>query len=43
MSFLLKAIPSTEKCFMDESIDSKTLLTKDTVLRGEEYHCEVAY
>jgi len=43
MSFLLKAIPSTEKCFMDESIDSKPLLTNDTVLCGEEYHFEVAY
>lgn len=43
MSILMKAIPSTEKCFMDEEIGRKPLLAQDTVLRGEEYHFEIAY
>jgi len=43
MPVLIKAIPSSEKCFMDQCIDCKPALTNDTVLRGEEYHFEVAY
>ncbi len=43
MPVLIKAIPSSEKCFMDQCIDCKPTLTADTVLRGEEYHFEVAY
>ncbi len=43
MPVFLKAIPGYEKCFMDQCIDCKPTLTSDTVLRGEEYHFEVAY
>ncbi len=43
MPVLMKAIPCTEKCFMDQCIDCKPTLTCDTVLRGEEYHFEIAY
>ena len=43
MPVLIKAIPSSEKCFMDQCINCKPTLTADTVLRGEEYHFEVAY
>ena len=43
MPVFLKAIPSSEKCFMDQCIDCKPTLTSDTVLRGEEYHFAVAY
>jgi len=43
MPVFLKAIPGYEKCFMDQCIDCKPVLTCDTVLRGEEYHFQVAY
>jgi len=43
MPVFLKAIPGYEKCFMDQCFDEKPTLTSDTVLRGEEYHFEVAY
>lgn len=43
MPVFIKAIPASEKCFMDQCIDDKPTLTADTVLRGEEYHFEVAY
>ena len=43
MPVFLKAIPGYEKCFMDQCFDEKPTLTADTVLRGEEYHFEVAY
>ena len=32
----LKPIPSTERCFYDESIDTKSPITEMTVLRGEQ-------
>lgn len=43
MPIFMKAIPASEKCFMDQSFDEKPSLTCDTVLRGEEYHFEMAY
>ncbi len=43
MPVRIKAIPASEKCFMDQSFDEKPILLSDTVLRGEEYHFEVAY
>ncbi len=43
MSIVLKAIPSYEKCFADESIASKPIFTKGTVLGGEDFFFELAY
>lgn len=43
MPVLFKPVSALEKCFLDESIDSKALLTEGTALRGEEYAFEVAY
>lgn len=43
MPIFLRPIPGTEKCFMEQSIESKPFLTGDTVLRGEEYHFQLAY
>ncbi len=43
MPLFSKAIPWSEKCFMEQKIEDKPTLTADTVLRGEEYHFSVAY
>lgn len=43
MPIYLKPIPSTEKCFMEQSIAAKPTLSYDTALRGEEYHFQLAY
>jgi len=43
MPVLMKAIPATEKCFLDESIHDKPLMTHASCLRGEEFHFFMAY
>ena len=43
MSVLFKTVSALEKCFLDESIDSKTAFTEAAVLRGEEFAFEIAY
>ncbi len=43
MGILLKAIPSSEKCFSDEAFASKPLFTKGSVLGGEDFFFELAY
>lgn len=43
MSLILKAISSMNKCFMDESIDSKKQITSAKALLGEEFAFEIAY
>lgn len=43
MSILMKAVSAMEKCFMDESIDSKATITAGSALRGEEFCYEIAY
>ena len=40
---LLKAIPSSEKCFWDEDFAAKPTFTKGSVLGGEDYFFELAY
>ncbi len=43
MPILMKAVSAMEKCFMDESIDAKAVLTAGSALRGEEFCYEIAY
>ena len=43
MSILIKPISALEKCFMDESIDSKQTVCRGEALLGEEFSFEVAY
>jgi hypothetical protein len=43
MSILIKPISALEKCFMDESIDSKRAVCRGEALLGEEFSFEVAY
>ncbi len=43
MAILLKAIPSSEKCFWDEDFAAKPTFTKGSVLGGEDYFFELAY
>lgn len=43
MSVQIKLLSSLEKCFMDESIESKPALTHASVLRGEDLHFTLAY
>ena len=43
MSLIIKAISSMNKCFMDESIDSKKEITSAKALLGEEFAFEIAY
>ncbi len=43
MPVFFKAIPWSEKCFLEQNIEEKPTLTSDTVLRGEEYHFSLAY
>ena len=37
MALIFKCLSALEKCFMDESIESKTEYTSASVLRGEEF------
>ncbi len=43
MPVLMKPVSAMEKCFMEESIDSKREISVGTALRGEEFCFEVAY
>ncbi len=43
MAIVMKAISAMEKCFMDESFDSKPEISRGAALRGEEFCFEVAY
>lgn len=43
MSVIIKAVPSYEKCFFDESLDTKQTLESASCLRGEEFHFEVVF
>lgn len=43
MAILMKAVPSSEKCFWDEDFEKKPLFTKGSVLGGEEFFYEIAY
>lgn len=43
MSILIKALPSTEKCFFDENFYEKAEWRHASCLRGEEFHFIVAY
>lgn len=43
MSVLFKPVSALEKCFLDESIDSKALLSEGVALRGEEFAFQIAY
>lgn len=43
MPILMKPVSAMEKCFMDESFDSKNAISCGTALRGEEFCFEIAY
>lgn len=43
MPVLIKPVSALEKCFLDESIDTKKAFFEGTALRGEEYAFQVAY
>ncbi|MBR3999272.1 MAG: hypothetical protein IKI93_13135, partial [Clostridia bacterium] len=43
MALIFKCLSALEKCFMDESIESKTEYTSASVLRGEEFAFQIAY
>lgn len=43
MSAQIKLLSSLEKCFTDEAIETKPILTHASVLRGEEFHFILAY
>lgn len=43
MPILMKPISAMEKCFMDESYDSKNAISCGSALRGEEFCFEIAY
>ncbi len=43
MPIFAKPISALEKCFMDESYESKAQLDRGSALRGEEYAFEIAY
>ena len=43
MSILIKPVSALEKCFMDESIDSKKTVSRGEALLGEEFSFEVAF
>lgn len=43
MPILMKPVSAMEKCFMDESFDSKKAISTGTALRGEEFCFEIAY
>ena len=43
MSVQIKLLSSLEKCFMDETLESKPSLTYASTLRGEDFHFTIAY
>ena len=43
MSIHIKILSSLEKCFMDESLESKNSITNISCLRGEDIHFTLAY
>ena len=43
MSTQIKILSSLEKCFLDESINEKSALSRASALRGEDFHFTLAY